>query len=100
MQTLQILQNNFFVSTTRKNYVVVIFASRLTASTIIVLSRLIINIFMTFASDRNNDVLQDFCFICYKIDHFIIDCLDNSSKNVHINEIKLENLNDENSKNI
>ena len=36
MQTFQTLQNNFFVSTIRKNYVVVIFIFRFIASTIIV----------------------------------------------------------------
>ena len=99
MQNLWILWSNFFVSTTRKNYVVVIFVFRFIASTIIVLSKSIVSTFVIFALNRSDDVLRNFYFIYHKIDHFIIDCLNNLLKNVHVNEIELENFNDENSKN-
>ena len=55
---------------------------------------------MIFALNRSDDVLRNFCFIYHKTDHFIIDCFNNLSKNVRVNEIELKNLNDENSKNI
>ena len=100
MQNLRILQNSFFVSTMKKNYIVVIFVFRFITSIIIIFLKLIVNIFVISASDQSNNVSQNFCFICYKIDHFVVDCFDNSSKNARVNEIKLENLNDENSKNV
>ena len=62
MQNLRILRNNFFVSITKKNYIIVIFIFRFIASTIIVLSKLIIYIFMTFASNRNDDVSSKYIF--------------------------------------
>ena len=100
MQILRILRSNFFVSTTRKNYVVVIFVSRFITSTIIILLKSIVSIFMTSASNRSDDVSRNFYFICYKIDHFVADCFNNLLKNVYVNEIELENLNDENLKNV
>ena len=100
MQNLRILWSNFFVSTTRKNYVVVIFASRFTALIIIIFLQSIVSIFVTFASDWNDDVSRNFCFIYYKIDHFVADCFNNLSKNARINKIELENFNNENSKNV
>ena len=51
MQILQILRNNFFVLTTRKNYVVVIFVFRFIMSTIIIFLKLIVNIFVISASN-------------------------------------------------
>ena len=85
---------------TRKNYVVLIFIFRLIISTIIVFLKLIIDIFVTFMLNENNNVLQNLYFIYYKIDHFVIDSFNNLSKNVHVNEIELKKFNDENSKNI
>ena len=57
MQNFRILCSSFFVSTIKKNYVVVIFVSRFIASTIIVLLKLIVSIFVISASDRSDDVL-------------------------------------------
>ena len=99
MQILRILRNNFFASTMRKNYVVVIFIFRLTAPIIIIFSKSIVNIFVASASNRNDNVSQNSCFICHKIDHFVVDYFNNSLRNARVNEIKLKNLNDENSKN-
>ena len=100
MQIFWILWSNFFAPTTKKNYVVVIFVSRFIASTIIIFLKLIVNIFVISALNRSDDVSRDFCFIYYKIDHFIVDCFDNSLKNARVNEIELKNFNDENSKNV
>ena len=55
---------------------------------------------MIFALDRNNNVSRNFCFICYKINYFNINCFNNLSKNARVNEIELENFNDENLKNV
>ena len=100
IQNFQILRNNFFVSTTRKSYVVIIFVFQFITSIIIVFSNSIINIFVTFTLNRSNDVSRILCFICYKINHFIIDYFDNLSKNVRVNDIKFKNFNNENSKNV
>ena len=84
----------------RKNYVVVIFVSQFIASTIIVFLKLIVNTFVIFASNRNDNVLRNFYFICHKIDYFIVNYFNNLSRNARVNEIEFENFNNENSKNV
>ena len=100
MQNLRILRSNFFVSITRKKYVIVIFIFRLIVSTIIVLLKLIVNIFTKSALNQNNDAAQNFYFICHKINYFVINYFNNLIKNICVNEIELKNLNDKNSKNV
>ena len=100
MQNLQILWSNFFVLTIKKNYIVVIFIFRFVALTIIVFLKSIVNIFVIFILNWNDDVSRNFYFIWYKIDYFIVNYFNNLLKNVCVNEIEHENLNDKNSKNV
>ena len=75
---------------TRKSYVVVIFIFWYLVLTIIVLLKLTIDIFIIFALNRNNDVIQNWYFFCHKINYFIVDCFVNLLKNICFNETKLK----------
>ena len=69
-------------------------------STIIIFLKLIVNIFVISALNQNDNVSRDFCFICHKINYFIINYFDNLLKNARVNKIKLKDLNNKNSKNV
>ena len=51
-------------------------------STIINFSKLIINTFVIFVLNQIDNVTQDFYFIYYKIDYFIVNYFNNLLKNV------------------